>query len=132
MEGLIDSANGEEFETDVIALCSKWERIDSYNQGLLHAFGRWFCCYKKNLLKNKMLKKSRIKAGLSNPPTYFSTNSSESINAMLKKKVDYKKSELPQFLEKLRSAMEEQKELERAIINRGKYQLCDEYKRNCR
>ena len=76
-----------------------------------------------------MLKETRIKAGLGNPPSYFTTNSSESVNALLKNKVEYKKSELPEFLEKLRSVINEQeKELERAIIDRGKYQLCDEYK----
>ena len=99
VEGLIDSANDEEFEKGVTALCSKWERMDSHDHGPLHAFGRWFCQYKKNLLKKKMLKETRINAGLGNPPSYFATNSSESMNAMLKNKVDYKKSELPEFLE---------------------------------
>ena len=50
-----------------------------------------FVSTKKNLLKNKMLKETHINAGLGNPPSYFTTNSSESINAMLKNKVDYKK-----------------------------------------
>ena len=130
VEGLIDCKNDEEFEKGITALCSKWERMDSHDHGPLHAFGRWFVQYKKESLKKKMLKETRIKAGLGNPPSYFTTNSSESVNAMLKNKVDYKKSELPEFLEKLRSVIDEQeKELERAIIDRGKYQLCDEYKK---
>lgn len=84
----------------------------------------------KNLVKKTMLKETRIDAGLGNPPSYFTTNSTESINAMLKNKVNYKKSELPEFLEKLRSVIDEQeKELERAIIDCGQYQLCNEYKK---
>ena len=107
MEGLIDSANDEEFEKRVTALCSKWKRMDSHDHDPLHAFGRWFGQYKKNLLKKKMLKETRIKAGLRNPPSYFTTNSSESVNVLLKNKVEYKKSELPEFLKKLRSVSNE-------------------------
>lgn len=34
-----------------------------------------------------------------NPPSTFTTNMSESINALLKRKLDYKKQELPVFIE---------------------------------
>ena len=130
MKGLIDSENDDEFEESIKALCKKWESLDSHYQGPLHAFGRWFCQHEKALLKNKILKQSRIKAELGNPPSHFTTNSSESMNAVLKSKVDYKKSELPVFLKKLKSVIDEQQsELEWAIIDHGKYRLCDEYKK---
>ena len=61
-------------------------------------------------------------------PTAFVTNASESINALIKNKVNYKKSELPVFLDKLKEVIEEQeRELQRAVINRGKYQLAAQY-----
>ena len=78
-------------------------------------------------MKEKMLKPTRCQAGLGDQPSQFTTNASES---MLKSKVDYKKSELPAFLEKLKSVIDEQeREIERAVINRGKYQLSDDYKK---
>ena len=71
-----------------------------------------------------MLKPVRTKAGLGSQPLQFTTNASESMNAVLKRKVDYKKSELPEFLDELRKVIDEQEhELERAVINKGKYQL---------
>ena len=91
----------------------------------LHVFGVWFKQYKANLLKKKMLKPIRMKAGLGNQPLQFTTNASESMNAVLKWKMDYKMSELPEFLDKLKKVVDEQEhELERAVINKGKYRLC--------
>ena len=76
-----------------------------------------------------MLKSVRRKAKLGNPPSYFTTNASESINAVLKNKVDYKKNEFPDFLDKLKGVINEQeKEIERAIIGRGKYEFCEQFK----
>ena len=50
------------------------------------------------------------------PPEPFSTNVSESINAMLKRKHDYKRSELPAFIDKIKELVnEQQKELEREV-----------------
>ena len=61
-----------------------------------------------------------MKAGLGDPPARFTTNASESMNALLKKKVNYKKNELPLFIDELKSVIEEQeRELERAVINTG-------------
>ena len=71
-----------------------------------------------------MLRPVRIRAGLGNPPSSFTTNASESINALLKNQVEYKKSDVPIFLEKLRDAIDEQqREVERAIVNNGKYRF---------
>ena len=60
-----------------------------------------------------MLRPVREEAGLGIPPPTFTTNASESINAMLKKKVDYKKNELPAFMNHLKQIIDEQdRELE--------------------
>ena len=68
-------------------------------------------------------------AGLGNPPSAFTTNASESINALLKNKLDYKKQELAAFLDKLKETIDEQeRELEQAVIDGGKYQFCDDYR----
>ena len=76
-----------------------------------------------------MLSPVREDAGLGVPPSAFTTNASESITAMLKRKVNYKKSELVAFIQHLKELIEEQqRELERAVIRRGKYEFREEYK----
>ena len=75
-----------------------------------------------------MIRPIREKAGLGVPPVAFTTNASESINAMLKKRVDYKRNELPVFLEKVRELLQEQdNEIEKAVISRGKYVVNPEF-----
>ena len=49
-----------------------------------------------------MRKDVREKAGLGSPPSTFTTNASESINFVLKQKVDFKESEWPEFNEKVK------------------------------
>ena len=71
-----------------------------------------------------MLKPVRQEAGLGLPPSTFTLNTCESINAVLKRKVDFKKNELPTFVTHLKQLAEEQeREVERAIVGRGKYQF---------
>ena len=58
----------------------------------------------------------------------ITTNASKSLNAMLKHKVDYKKNELPLFIEKVKELVNEQRrEVERAVIGRGKYRISEQY-----
>ena len=42
------------------------------------------------------------------PPTSFTTNTCESMNAMLKRKVDYKKNELPALMNHIKELVDEQ------------------------
>ena len=72
-----------------------------------------------------MLCSIRQECGLGCPPEPFTTNSNESINAVLKRKVNYTKSELPDRIKKVID--EQQREVERAIIGRGKYKLRPQY-----
>ena len=75
-----------------------------------------------------MLHSIRQECSLGCPPKPFTTNSSESINAVLKWKVNYKKSELPDFIDIIKQVIDEQqREVERAIIGRGKYKLRAQY-----
>ena len=73
------------------------------------------------MMTSGMLQPVREDAGLGCP---FTTNACESINAVLKRKVNYKKYELPAFVHHLKSLIDKQeRELERAVIGRGKYAL---------
>ena len=62
-----------------------------------------------------MLRPVRIRAGLGNPIA-FTTNASESINALLKNQVEYMKNDVPVFLGKLQAVInEQQREVEKAL-----------------
>ena len=75
-----------------------------------------------------MLHSIQQECSLGCPLEPFTTNSSESINAVLKRKVNYKKSELPDFIDIIKQVInEQQREVERAIISRGKYELRAQY-----
>ena len=107
-------------------LTHKWN--DLPDQGSMQRFVAWFVAYKTDAIQYELLRSQRQKAGLGNPPTAFTTIASGSINAVLKNKVNYKKSELPVFIDKLKQAIKEQdEEVERAVIGRGKYQFCSSY-----
>ena len=96
----------------------------------MHTFVTWFYQHKYSLVKKSMLKSTRCKAGLGDPPASFTTNASESINSVLKHKMDYQKKELPEFLDKLKSVVDDQEcEMERSIIGGGKYELCEKFKK---
>ena len=57
-------------------------------------------------------------------------NASESFNAVLKQKVNYKRNKLPVFLEKIKELIREQdSEIEKAVIDRGKYMINPEFKK---
>ena len=89
IEGLLDSENTEELKVSDIFM-KKWDNMEA-EDGPLRKFGKWFYLYKSIIVKNSMLKSVRRKAKLGDPPSHFTTNGSESINAVLKNKVDYKK-----------------------------------------
>ena len=128
-DGLVDADSDEEYDKGLQSLCQKWKSYDSDAKGPLHSFCRWMKCYKSDTIKQTMLRSKRREAGLGDPPVAFTTNASESVNALLKVQVQHKKSDVPVFLEKLKAAIDEQpREVERAIIDRGKYKFKNAFK----
>ena len=62
------------------------------------------------------------------PPTAFYTNPGESMNSALKEKTNYTKMQWPNFNESLKAfIIEQQEEVEKAVIGGGKYELREEY-----
>ena len=128
-EGLVDAPSCEMFDVVFQILTEKWQTLD-LSGNALNNFVQWFQRYKSDVIKGSMLRPVREKAGLGIPPTAFTTNASESINAMLKRKVDYKRNDLPVFLEKVKELIQEQdEEIEKAVISRGKYAVHPEFKK---
>ena len=77
-------------------------------------------------LMRTMMKPVHEEAGLGSPPEPFTTNASETINSIIK---SYKPNQLTELTEKLREAIDEQeREVEKAVIGRGKFRFKEEYK----
>ena len=91
-------------------------------------FYNWFITNCKQTVEDTMLRPIRIAAGLGNPPEPYYTNDVESQNNVIKHQVSYKTQELPQFVSSMQAMMEAQRrEVERASIGMGEYQLAEEY-----
>lgn len=127
VEGLVDSCDAE-FEENVEKLISKWSIMSQTSRSDLESFIDWFRAHKVNLIKESMVCSVREDCGLGSPPVAFTTNACEAANSVLKKKVNYKRNELPEFVRQLRELVDEQdREVERALIGRGKYELRSQY-----
>ena len=123
--GLVDCDNKEKLDEMLRAYKSRWNELEKpYNSPPL--FHNWFVKHCHNTVADCMLRDIREKAGLGHPPVPYYTNEVESKNWVLK---GYKSSQLPEFVDKMKILMEEQRhEIERAIINTGQYKLKEEYK----
>ena len=129
-EGLVDAINEAMFDNLLDVMSKKWTMQDSSENGPSHTFTRWFKWYKCDVIIKSLLRPVREQAGLGCPPEHFTTNASESVNALLKNKVDHKRSELPDFLKKLKEVISKQdEELSRAVIGKGKYTIRPGFKK---
>ena len=118
-EGLVDVYNDQMYDSVFAHMTKKRSQFEITQKALNQV-----------IIKKSMLRPVREKAGLGSPPIAFTTNASESVNAVLKRKVDYKRNELPIFLKELKELIQEQdNEITRAIIGRGKYVIESKYKR---
>ena len=126
---LVDSPSRCTFEEKLSVLLSKWKLHDlDDDKGPVNAFCPWFRTNKEIVIRDTMLLPVREEAGMGSPPEPFYTNSSECINNVLKVKVDYKRTELKLFVDNLRQLVEEQqREVEKAVVECGKYFLQRQY-----
>ena len=126
---LMGLVNQSSFEEKFGTLISKWKQNDTSDYGPVSLFCAWFRTNKEEvIIRATMLLPVRKEAGLGSPPEPFYTNSSECINNVLKVKVDYKRTELTLFVDKLRQLVQDQqREVEKAIIGCGKYCLQSQY-----
>ena len=110
-EGLVDSTSEEEFN-DRLAKCEAvWNAREApYAPTSGPRFYDYFLRYKSSIVCHNMRKDLRESVGLGSPPRIFTTNVSESINAVMKHKVNYKESEWPQFNEELKQLVKQQRE----------------------
>ena len=126
LERLVDADSEKEYHRGLEKLCKKWEKLDSNR---LHSFASWFREHYNTKIKKSLLRSKRKQARLGDPPAAFTTNTSESVNALLKTEFENKQSDIPTFITKLEAVIDEQdRELERAIIDSGKYRFAKQFK----
>ena len=125
IEGLVDCRSEQEFDDRLQALEQTWnDRELPYCPGSGPTFYTSFCTYQAEVVKHHMRRDVREAAGLGCPPSTFTTNSSESLNASIKQKVDYKQHEWPQFNKLIQEfVMAQRDEVIRSLSGRGQYRL---------
>ena len=125
-EGLVDCLSLEDFN-DKLAKCkSVWNLRESpYAPSDGPRFFEYFSSKKANV---NMWRDLRESAGLGSPPAIFTTNASESINSVMKRKVDFKESEWPKFNDEVKDLVKQQREeVIRALSRRGQYRLSQQF-----
>ena len=125
-EGLVDSSSLEKFHQRLENLKQLWdEREKPLSPSSGPRFYRHFVRYHADVVRYHMRKDLRESAGLGSPPSKFTTNASESLNAAIKRKVNFQESELPEFNDQMRQYAESQREeVIQALSGRGQFRLC--------
>ena len=128
-EGLVDAVSSLDFKSRLHNCKDTWNaREAQYLHPGQVLFFDYFVQHYSKVFENTMLKTTRSAAGLGCPPQIFTTNSSESLNATIKRKVNFKESEWPQFNESMRELVLSQRdEVIRSLSGRGQYRVEKEY-----
>ena len=122
-EGLVDCSSEEDFLSQLRRLKPIWDKRDLQFSAEAH-FYEWLRKFKMEDFIKGTLREIQEKAGLGCPPKAYYTNSNEAINRILKEAVQWKKSPLPEFINKMKAMVDQQKsEMEKAIISTGEYSL---------
>ena len=127
-EGLIDSCSVQEFDERVANLKPLWDaREKPYAPASGPRFHSYFIQYQADVVRYHMRRDLRESAGLGSPPSQFTTNASESLNAAIKRKVNFKESDWPEFISHMNQYVQSQREeVIRSLSGRGQFRLCPE------
>ncbi len=129
--GLADADSEASFAKSLKQVEAKWNNLEmSCNPSeAAPQFHAWFCRYKAEEIAKCVLPKARRQAGCVDPTSFFTTNSSESLNHVIKQEVEWKESQLPQLIESLKSITNDQNsEVEKAVVGRGEWHFTPQYK----
>ena len=107
---------------------AKWNNLEmSCSTSRLPQFHTWFCQYKAEDFKKSILPGVRCLAGFKDS-AFFTTNSSESLNHVIKQEVQWKESKLPQLIGNLKSITDDQvRETEKAVIGQGEWRFTEHH-----
>ena len=127
--GLVDSESETTFRNALSKLQYRWNNLErscipSDSEPQFYAV---FCKFKAEDIIKCVLPGVRSRAG-ADPGRLFTTNSSESINHVIKQEVEWKENKLPQLISHLKTIIaQHQAELEKAIVGRGEWHFCAQY-----
>ena len=126
--GLVDA----ESESELDAMLNSLEKVWNDRESPFHSppeFHSWFRMYSRDVIATSMLYPIREKAGLGSPPEPYYTNDIESKNNILKQHVNRKSSSLPEFVDKMKELLIEQRsEIEKAVASCGEYRVLPQYR----
>ena len=131
-EGLVDSYTAEDFDQHLADIQPTWDCREAEAFSNLKdyspVFHTWFTTNVADIYRNHTLRSLREDVGLGCPPMSYRTNDSESINAILKECVGYKKQKWAIFNEIIKKAVEnQQREFEKSLVGLGQYSLQNQY-----
>ena len=128
-EGLVSAEDETDFDIKMANCEASWkEREDKYSVDWRISFFDYFNKHYASVIRHCMLKDIRTSVGLGFPPAIYTTNACESLNAVIKRKVNYKETEWPEFNNQMKQLIDrERDEAIRALSGRGQYRLCKEY-----
>ena len=127
-KALVDASTAAEFDTMLAVLEKEWLRVEKSQHPGDAQFFSWF---KKNLavvMKENVIASVRQNAGLGCPPGFYTQNTSECCNSIVKRDAGGKK-EWSDFCTSLEDTAKSQaRELEKAIYGIGEFRLSDDFK----
>ena len=127
--GLVYAESESSFRAALSRLKCRWNNLEkSCSTGSSEPeFHSWFCKFKAEDIIKCVLPAVRSQAG-ADSQCLFTTNSSESLNHVIKMEVQWKENKLPFLISHLENiTMQHQSEMEKAIIGRGEWSLCLQY-----
>lgn len=97
--GLVDSPSDTIFSAQLKSLKERWNNLERSCKGSSSSpeFHTWFLTYKSRDFIECALPEVRTTAGI-DPFQHFTTNSSESVNHIIKLEVEWKENKLPNFI----------------------------------
>ena len=102
-ESLVDCKSVQEFDEYVNNLKAVWDsREEAYAPASGPRIHSHFMQYEADVVRYHMRKNLHENVGLGSPLSCFTTNASESLNAAIKRKVNIKESDWPEFLEHMK------------------------------
>ena len=127
--GLIDSQSESSFSAQLTTLRERWNNLERSCKESTSPpeFHTWFLTYKARDFIKCALPEVRTKAGV-DPLHHFTTNTSESLNHIIKLEVEWKENKLPNLIDHLKNIVDRQRsELEKSVIGRGQWHFTKEY-----
>ena len=124
--GFVNSCSVQDVDEHVENLKLLWDaRKKPFAPSSGPRFHSYFIQYQADVVCYHMRRDLRESAGLGSPPANFTTNASKYLNAAIKRKVNFKESDWPEFVSHIKQYIQSQREeVIRSLSGCGQYRLC--------